>query len=496
MDALGGGQYHLVRFAFQRGLAALYLLAFLAAARQFRPLAGEDGLLPIDRFLDQWSFSERPSLFHWAPTDRAIGAAAWTGVGLSVVALVGVPDVIPQPYAVPASMGLWLALWGLYLSFVNAGQTFYGFGWESMLVETGFLAVFLGAGDAGTPVVVVWLLRWLLFRNMFGAGLIKLRGDDCWRDLTAMDFHYETQPMPNPGSWFAHHLPDRFHRVETLGNHVVELLVPFLYFAPQPFAALAGVATIGFQGWLMLTGNFAWLNALMIVLAVSTFSDGVLADWLPFLDAGTVAATAPAPPFYLSVASVALALVVLALSVRPVRNMLSESQVMNTSFDPLNLVNTYGAFGSITRERYEVVVQGTRDDPDSPDAEWRTYEFPGKPTDPSERPPQVAPYHLRLDWQLWFAAMSPSPRRHPWFARLLQQLLEGDEDALSLLAENPFPAEPPEYVRAVRYRYRYATPDERAETGDWWVRERAGPYVRPVSLSDLRDAAGRSRRQR
>lgn len=494
MELLGSESYRLARFAFQRGLAAIYLLAFLAAANQFRALAGEDGLLPIERFVDRWSFRERPSLFHWAPTDRAIAVVAWTGVALSVVALVGVPHYLPRPYAVPASMALWLALWALYLSFVNAGQTFYGYGWESMLTETGFLAVFLGAGAAGTPVVVVWLLRWLLFRNMFGAGLIKLRGDDCWRDLTAMDYHYETQPMPNPGSWFAHHLPDRVHRVETLGNHVAELLVPFLYFAPQPFAALAGLATVGFQGWLLVTGNFSWLNALTIVLAASTFSDGVLADWLPGVDPGAAAAAAPVP-VYLAVASIALAVVVLALSVRPVRNMLSESQVMNTSFDPLNLVNTYGAFGSITRERYEIVVEGTRDDPASEDADWRPYAFKGKPTDPGRRPPQVAPYHLRLDWQLWFAAMSPSPRRSPWFPRFLEKLLEGDDATLDLLADDPFPEGPPEYVRAVRYRYRFTTPEERAETGEWWRRERAGSYVRPVSLEDLRRTRHSPRRR-
>jgi len=495
MASLGAEDYHLVRFVFQRGLAAIYLFAFLVAATQFRALAGEDGLLPISQFRDRWSFRDRPSLFHWAPTDRAIAVAAWTGVALAVAALVGVPDYLPRPYAVPVSMLLWLALWGLYLSFVNAGQTFYGYGWETMLTETGFLAIFLGAGDAGTPVLVVWLLRWLLFRNMFGAGLIKLRGDDCWRTLTAMDYHYETQPMPNPGSWFAHHLPNWVHRVETLGNHVVELFVPFLYFAPQPFAALAGVATIGFQGWLLVTGNFSWLNALTVVLATATFSDGVLTDWLPFLDAATAMPTAADVPLYLTAAAILLAIVVVALSVRPVRNMLSERQVMNTSFDPLNLVNTYGAFGSITRERYEIVVQGTHDDPESGDPDWRTYEFKGKPTDPARRPPQIAPYHLRLDWQLWFAAMSTSPRRHPWFARFLRKLLEDDDATLDLLADNPFPDDPPTHVRAVRYRYRFTTPAERADSGRWWHRERAGPYVRPVSLADLqRDPHSRRRR--
>ncbi|EMA09088.1 Lipase maturation factor [Haloarcula vallismortis] len=473
--------YWLVRVLFHRALAVIYLLAFIIAARQFRPLAGEDGLLSIQQYVDRHEFRERPSLFYLYPDDRVIGSTAWVGVGLSVLALVGFPSWLPRPYAVPVSMLLWLLLWALYLSFVNAGQTFYGYGWESMLLETGFLAAFLGAGPAGPPVAVVWLLKWVLFRNMFGAGLIKLRGDDCWRDLTALDYHYETQPIPNPVSWYAHHLPDRFHRIEVLGNHVIEVAVPFLYFAPQPWASVAGVATIGFQGWLMLTGNFSWLNALTIVQAIATFSDGVLTSILP-----VVAPNTSAPPLYLQALSMVLAVVVVWRSIDPVRNILSEQQVMNTAFDPLRLVNTYGAFGSITRTRYEIVVQGTTDEVVTADTEWRAYEFKGKPTDTAQRPRQVAPYHYRLDWQLWFAAMAPSPHRSPWFLALLDRLLAGDEATEDLLASVPFAETTPTHIRAVRYRYRFTTPKKRRQTGQWWERERVGTYVSPVSDGDLR----------
>jgi hypothetical protein len=475
-----GEGFWLVRFLFQRALALIYLLAFLVAAYQFRPLAGEDGLLPLDRYVENVSFRDRPSLFYLYPDDRVIGIAAWTGVALSVVALLGVPYWFPDAYATPASMLLWAAMWLLYLSFVNAGQTFYGYGWESMLLETGFLAIFLGAGGVEPPFVVMLLIQWVLFRNMFGAGLIKLRGDECWRDLTCMEYHYETQPIPNPVSWFAHHRSKTFHRLETFGNHVVELAIPFLYFAPQPLSALAGAATIGFQGWLMVTGNFAWLNALTIVLAIATFSDGVITTVLP------IAAPATAPtPFYLEVLAILVAVLVLALSVPPVKNMLSRTQVMNTAFDPLHLVNTYGAFGSITKDRYEIIVEGTADEEVTDETEWRPYRFKGKPTDPERRPPQIAPYHLRLDWQMWFAAMSPAPYRSPWFPRLLTKLLEGDEATLGLLAENPFPNDPPEHVRAIRYRYRYTTPEEREETGRWWEREPVGTYVGPRSLDEV-----------
>ncbi len=409
------GTYWLTRFALQRGVAAIYLVAFVVALRQFRPLCGEDGLLPIADYVDRFAFRERPSLLYLSPTDRTAAWLARAGIALSALALLGVPSMLGTPVAV----AVWLALWALYLSFANAGQLFYGYGWESMLCEAGALAVFLGGWDVATPAVTVWLFRWLLFRNMLGAGLIKLRGDDCWRDLTCMDYHYETQPMPNPASWFAHHLPERFHRVEVAGNHVVELAVPLLYFAPQPFASIAGAVTVAFMGWLLLTGNFSWLNALTVVLALSLFADPQLAAVAESLAAvATVLAgvdviagvPVAAPSNWFTAIAWAYAVVVLALSYHPVRNMLSTGQRMNTSFDPLNLVNTYGAFGHVTKTRYELVVQGTTDEVVDDDTEWETYEFHGKPTDVSRRPPQWAPYHLRLDWQLWFAAMQPLSR--------------------------------------------------------------------------------------
>ncbi|MFB6311952.1 MAG: lipase maturation factor family protein [Salinirussus sp.] len=471
----------LVRLVFQRGLALIYLLAFIVAARQFRPLAGENGLLPLERYVAGASFRERPSLLYFYPSDRLAGALAWAGVALSAVALLAGPYWLPEPWPVPASMLLWAALWALYQNFVNAGQLFYGYGWESMLLETGFLAIFLGAGSSAPPIVILWLLKWLLFRNMFGAGLIKIRGDDCWRDLSCLDYHYETQPIPNPLSWFAHHLPNRFHRVEVLGNHIVELVVPFLYFAPQPFAAMGGLATIGFQGWLMLTGNFAWLNALTIVQAIATLSDGVIAPLIPI--------TAPVPtptPLPLIALSAAVGAVVIVLSIRPAANMLSPRQVMNTSFDPLHLVNTYGAFGSITRPRYQLVVEGAASTNPDPD-EWQKYAFYGQPVAVDERPPQIAPYHLRLDWQLWFAAMQPRPGpRQRWLLTFLERLLESDPDTLALVRNDPFDGEPPAVVRVSRYEYRYTSPEDRLESGNWWHRERLATYIEAVDRDSLR----------
>jgi hypothetical protein len=256
-------------------------------------------------------------------------------------------------------VAVWLALWALYLSVVNVGQTFYGFGWETLLLEAGFLAVFLGPAATAPPTLVLWLYRWLLFRVEFGAGLIKLRGDRCWRDLSCLDYHHETQPLPGPLSWFFHHLPRRLHRAEVLANHAAQLVVPFGLLAPQPVATVAGMVVIVTQAWLLASGNFSWLNLITIVLAAAAIDGDLLAAVLPLDPPATLAP----PAGWQQAAVAALVLLVAALSVRPAGNLLGRRQLMNASFDPLRLVNTYGAFGAITRVRREVVLEGT-DDPD------------------------------------------------------------------------------------------------------------------------------------
>jgi hypothetical protein len=416
-------------------------------------------------------FRASPSLFFFAPTDTAFRIAAWVGVALSLIAVSGLAD---RAQVVVAAV-LWAAMWLLYLSFVNVGQTFYGFGWETLLLETGFLAIFLGSGAVAPSVWLNWACRWLLFRVMFGAGLIKLRGDPCWRDLTCLNYYFETQPMPNPLSWSFHWLPASVHRAGVVINHVAEIGVPFAYFAPQPIASIAGLATIVFQLVLIVSGNLSWLNWLTIVLCIPTLDDRLLA-WLPV---STPVLQEPQLARRLIVFAV-VGLVAI-LSIAPARNMLSPSQVMNTSFDPLHIVNTYGAFGSITRERNEIVIEGTDADTVTPSTVWREYEFKGKPGDPGHRPSQFAPYHLRLDWLMWFAAFS-TPDEHPWFSALLVRLLEGNRETLSLLRSNPFPDRPPRYVRAQYYRYRFTTPEQRRQTGRFWNRELLGTYFAPASL--------------
>jgi len=266
-------------------------------------------------------------------------------------------------------------------------------------------------------------------------------------------------------------------------NHFAELAAPFGYFAPQPVASIAAIVTIAFQALIMASGNLSWLNLLTIVLAIPALDDRVLRAVVPI---STPELHVPTVPHRVVVGM--LALLVGILSIRPVANMLSPRQIMNTSFNPLHLVGTYGAFGGITRTRYEVVVEGTADPYPGRNSEWREYGFRGKPTATGLRPTQVAPYHLRLDWLMWFAAMGDYSQ-HPWFIRFMGKLLEGDRDTLSLLRYNPFPGEPPRFVRAQMYRYHFSTPKERRRTGQWWKREFVGPYFPEVSLEarGLRD---------
>src|SRR5579864_1247390 len=273
----GPRRYWLTRFVFQRSLGLVYLIAFLVAVNQFNALLGEHGLLPVPLFVKQAPFTAVPSVFFLFPNDVAFSIAAWLGVLLSSLAVTG----ISERFGTWFSMLVWAMLWVLYISFVNVGQTFYAFGWESILLETGFYAVFLGSRTTNPQAIVIWLFRWLLFRVMFGAGLIKLRGDPCWRDLSCLDYYYETQPMPNPLSWFFHWAPEWTHHGGVLFNHFAELIVPFGYFLPQPVSAIAGAITILFQGMIFLSGNLSWLNALTIVLAFSTLDNRALSIIFP-----------------------------------------------------------------------------------------------------------------------------------------------------------------------------------------------------------------------
>lgn len=480
--------YVLTRFAILRLLGLVYAVAFLILVNQGLPLIGADGLLPAVRFLARVreaagstgdAVLALPTLFWLDCSDATLLAAAWLGLVLSLLALLGATNALLQ-----------FVLWALYLSFVQIGQLFYGYGWETQLLETGFLAIFLcplcRAGpfaSASPPAVVIWLFRWLIIRIMLGAAAIKLRGDPCWRDFTCLVYHYETQPVPNPISWWLNAAP-RWFQIAGVGfNYLVELIAPFLVPGPRRLRAVAGVLFISFQVILILSGNLSFLNWLTIVPALACFDDRALAWALPAAARRRIllaAAERPASPLQRG-AAVVLAVVVALLSVNVVANLLSPHQAMNRSYDPLHLVNTYGAFGAVGRERDEVVLEGTADDHLGPDTTWREYEFPCKPGDVRRRPCFISPYHYRVTWQLWFAAMSQAGRE-PWLIHLVDQLLRGDPGAERLLAVDPFPDQPPRFIRAQLYRYQFTRPGDGSP--DWWRRTLIGPYLPPVARGD------------
>jgi len=318
-----------------------------------------------------------------------------------------------------------------------------------------------------------------LFRVEFGAGLIKLRGDPCWRDLTCLDYHHETQPMPGPLSWFFHHLPKPLHRVEVAGNHFAQLVVPFALFAPQPVASMAAAIVIVTQLWLVLSGNFAWLNWITIILAFGVIDHPSFASVLPVPNPPAL----PSPPLWFVGVVIVFAALSVFLSYWPVRNLVSSHQRMNAAFNPFHLINTYGAFGSIDRIRFEVVIEGT-DQPEITDQTvWKEYGFKGKPGDPHRLPRQWAPYHLRLDWLMWFAALTPLYARY-WLGPFVIRLLQNDPPTLRLLRHNPFPDSPPRYVRARLYEYRFTTWRELLRERMWWRRTLVGEYLPPVALGE------------
>jgi hypothetical protein len=482
--------YWLTRFVILRLLGVVYAVAFLVTANQILPLIGSDGLLPIGLFINRLQpvfgssfegFLRLPSLFWFIHSDTALLVAAWTGVVLSCVVAGGFANAL-----------LLAILWGLYMSFVHLGQDWYGYGWELQLLETGFLAIFLcPLLDARPfprrepPLPILWLFRWLIFRMMLGAGLIKLRGDPAWRDLTALYYHFETQPLPNPLSRWLHFLPKPVLRFGVGFNHLAELVAPWFVFWPRFGRQISGALIILFQIVLILSGNLSFLNWLTVVPALACFDDGFWSKILPkqLVRRAELATALALPSKAMHVTTWIVVSLVAILSIQPVANMLSAHQIMNTSFDPLDLVNTYGAFGTVGRERLNVIFEGTNAAVPDESADWKAYPYKGLPVELDKMPPQIAPYQLRLDWQMWFAAMS-TPNEYPWTLHLVWKLLHNNPGALSLFRTNPFPGDPPRYVRAVLYQYEFRNPKD--SNGFWWSRKQLGLWLPPLSADDPR----------
>jgi len=479
--------YWLTRFVILRWIGFVYVVAFYVAAKQLVPLVGADGLTPASLFFHQVVASPQygdslggflgfPSLFWWNCSDTWLRVVPWIGVMISCVVLAGYANAI-----------MMTVLWFFYVSIVHVGQTWYGYGWEIQMCETGFLAIFLcPLLDARPfplrppPWQIIFLFRWLIVRIMLGSALIKLRGDSCWHDLTALYYHFETQPIPNPISRWFHFLPHPVLQFGVIWTFVVELGAPWFAFGPRWGRYIAGALIISFQLTLIVSGNLSFFNWLTILPALACFDDRFWRWIAPtFLKSYAMEAQLAARPSRQMDGLAWMVVVLLGfLSIQPALNLLSPHQAMNTSYDPLHLVNTYGAFGTVGRERPVIIFEGTDSADPATATDWKEYPYVGSPWDPKLTPPFIAPYQPHLDWQLWFAAMA-SYREYPWTLNLVWKLLHNDPATLGLFAGNPFPDHPPRYVRAVLYIYHFAKPGNPEHV--YWTRDRLGLWLPALS---------------
>jgi len=469
--------YDLASWLFLRLLGAVYVAAFASLAVQITGLVGHAGILPLDGYLDlaqhelgSTAYAILPTVFWLNASDTALVACAIVGAILGAL-------VIFDRWTRPALIGSFV----LYLSYVYAGQEFMSFQWDSLLLETGFLAIFLTGGSR----VVVWLYRWLVFRYFLLAGAVKLlSGDLTWRGMTALQYHFWTQPLPTPLAWYAAQLPPWLLAAGTTATLVVEIGCVFLIFLPRLPRALAGCALLLFQALIVLTGNYNFFNLLSMAMCVFLFDDAALRRLLPHRIAARASARAPRPGRAATALATALALVVVPVGVNRIsqavlRTDLPGIAAISRTVSPLLIVNAYGLFAVMTTVRPEIVIEGSADG-----QTWLEYGFAYKPGKLTRAPIWNIPHQPRLDWQMWFAALGDAPE-NPWFQNLVFRLLQGSPPVLALLGSNPFPDRPPRYIRARLYDYRFADPQTHAATGQWWMREFAGVYFPPVSLADF-----------
>jgi hypothetical protein len=460
----------MARSALLRGLAIVYFIAFISLLPQIDGLVGSNGILPVRSFLQTVHEEYGTTGYFYFPTLAWLNSSnmflhifIWSGILLSIALFA---RVLP----LPATIALYL----LYLSMDTVGQVFFSFQWDALLLETGFAAILLApmglrpAYSDPPPRMAIWLFRFLLFRFMLESGAVKLlSGDPTWRGLTALNYHYETQPLPTPPAWYTHHLPAFVQKISVVGVFAIELIVPFLFLGPRRLRRIAALITIAFQLLIAFTGNYTFFNLLTIVLC-----------FIPLFDDGRP----PAPGRFrvlistVSVLLIALGLVQLLATLGILPGLPEPVASFNFAAETLHVVNRYGLFAVMTTSRPEIVIEG------SDDAEnWKAYEFPYKPGDVNRHLPWVAPYQPRLDWQMWFAALS-NYQNNPWLAQVLLKLLEGSPDVLKLLATNPFPNKPPRFVRARTYDYHFSDAPTRRRTGAIWTRTELGEYFPAVSL--------------
>lgn len=468
------GSQQFLPWIFPRLLGGVYFIAFGSLLIQLPGLYGSRGILPITLYLKEFrkalgkkAFRICPTVFWLNCSDRALGGVCLLGVVLSVALMAGGP-------AVP----LLLALWILYLSFVSTGQEFLSYQWDILLLEVGFMTIFLPLA-APSPPIVVFAYRFFLFRFMFSSGAVKiLSGDETWRNFTAMTYHYWTQPLPNRVGWFAHHLPVNVQKLSTFMTLMLELVVPALAIVPAPGRLAGFVLLVLFQVLVFVTGSYGFFNILTVVMTVPLLDDTLLAPYF-------MIPTTQIHPTMSSVVSFIFALF-LALNIFQLLALLYRPYWMRRIFaylSPFMISNHYGLFAVMTSDRLEFELEGSRDG-----KEWIAYQFRFKPGKLERAPVQAAPHQPRLDWQMWFAALNPRTIE-PWLGSLIVRVLEGSPPVLKLFRHNPFPEVPPAYLRLTVYRYRFTTIKEKRKKGQWWERTLVARY-KPMMLKSENSKVG------
>lgn len=452
-----------------RLLGFIYLFAIGAFLLQIRGLIGKNGILPVKQYLDYfrvYSSKKRyfyiPSLFWFNSSDKALMGLTIFGTCISIVLILG--------YFPALCLAL---LFVIYLSIVSVGQDFLSFGWESFLLEITFYTFWISLTPI--PNLMTWInLNFLLFRFHIQAGAVKLQSRDyAWRDLTALAFHYQSQPLPNTWAWYVYKWPTAFHKTSTLFMFFAELIVPFGLFLTDEIRAITGLILIAFQCIIWFTGNFSFLNHLTAVFCIIAFNNYYLSI---FQDPPIVYSTYGIMDYFLSF--IGLGFLILQ-SVRLWHHFQPYHHVMSKWLDwfsTLHLVNRYGLFAIMTKKRYEIVIEGSEDG-----IEWKEYLCWYKPSEITRRPRRISPFQPRLDWQMWFLPFDDF-ESSTWFHQFLYHILKGNPEVLKLLRYNPFPNQPPKYIRALMYDYQFSTKQQKKEHGWWWQRELMGQFSGVLKL--------------
>ena len=474
--------YFAARRWFLRGLGLVYLIAFLSFWVQADGLIGERGILPIGQFLEgaqqqvgNEAYWLLPTLCWFDASNAFLHFLCGAGAVISALLIAGLVPVLSL-----------VLLFALYLSLTIAGQDFYSFQWDILLLETGFLAIFLAPWrwwmrprePAPLSRLAVFLLQFLLFKLMLLSGLVKLTsGDASWWNLTALDYHYWTQPLPTALGWWADKAPPWFAHFSTAFVLVVEIGGAFLIWFPRHLRLLAAGLFVLLQILIGLTGNYAFFNLLTIALCLLLIDDSAWpgarrahrqptgARWPVWVTALVLVITLP------------LNALLLVAGWRPDAPWPRPLAVVYSALAPFRIVNSYGLFRVMTKERPEIIVEGSDDA-----IEWKPYQFKWKPGALDRRPTFVEPHQPRLDWQMWFAALEGDARRSRWFLRFAERLFQNEPDVTALLQKNPFPITPPRYLRAEVYQYRFASREEHRAAGAWWTWSDRRTYLPAVSL--------------